>query len=539
MLIRRVPGVVGRRQARAFDGAGTQYLEAATGFGLGANDPFYFLVRARRDASTSNQCLVQLGRTGGSTNDSRGLLTVGASTVSARSLTATGTNGTASSAASAFTSGAGWYSLIAEFGGSASRRIIVNGVAVSNSTSRALTNAPNVLRVGVDLAGTTPFTGGLSQLAIFAGTATDGAIAQLAQGAHPLDICPDELLEFWELDAVGPLQGHHGTWLVPVNGGALVPTPPQTQGSPRLYRLPIGDILGTTGTTYSEAISLTGATAHTLATTARLQGSVAMTAASSVADSATAAQQAALTLSAIAALGVVDGGASVYAESIGLSAATGHTVTALLRATGASPLTAATGLTPTVIASLAASLALTGGTALTPASTLIAQATALVTAAAALSTSGGGAQTYTESVGLATQAALLTQTVGTLTGPMTLTGAATLTPTAAVRAGAAVALQLQAALAVAAAQMHATAVALSGSTGITPGTTAQYQAALSLSVAAVLQAAGTVAGVPVYSVLRVAAETLTAAAITGETLVQTSITDATFGAASVADEDLS
>ena len=265
-VIRRVPGAVGVRAARAFAAASSQYLEAATGFGLGANDPFYFLVRARRDASTSNQCLVQLGRTGGSANDSRGLLTVGASTVSARSITATGTNGTATSAASAFTSGAGWYSLIAEFGGSASRRIIVDGVAVSNSTSRALTNAPDVLRVGVDLAGTTPFTGGLSQLAIFAGTASDALIAAHRLGVHPTQL-PGRLLECWDLDRVGPIVGLvRRTVLSPVNGGSLT-AGPAIQGPPRSARIFVPSVGGATNYTLSAdsgSVAATGTAAGTL-----------------------------------------------------------------------------------------------------------------------------------------------------------------------------------------------------------------------------------------------------------------------------------
>jgi hypothetical protein len=159
MISRRIPGAVGGRPARTFVAASTQYLEATTGFGLGANDPFFFVLLANRGATTTSMVMASLGLSG-TAADGRRILTSSTDAIQAQSVNAASSVGTASSAAAAFTVGA-WVPIIAEFSAVNARRIITAGVAVTNTTSRTLTGAPTTLRVGTSLSGTNAYTGNM------------------------------------------------------------------------------------------------------------------------------------------------------------------------------------------------------------------------------------------------------------------------------------------------------------------------------------------------------------------------------------------
>jgi hypothetical protein len=248
MLIRRVPGAVGSRAARAFVAASSQYLEAATGFGLGANDPFYVTLWARRDSSAVNQSYIHLG-VAGTLNNSRRLSSSAATTISARSYDNAGAQSNASSAAGSFDTGR-WYAVVGEWASVTSRRVIVDGVATSNSTSRSVSAAPNTFSVGVGLDASAALTGAMATIALFAGTASDSLIAQHRMGVHPTRL-PGQLLECWDLDRVGPIRGLvRGTVLSPTNGGSLTPGPSWMQGPPVTRRLYV-DYGGGAATAYS------------------------------------------------------------------------------------------------------------------------------------------------------------------------------------------------------------------------------------------------------------------------------------------------
>ncbi len=268
MLIRRVPGAVGSRAARAFASASGQYLEAATGLGLGASDPFYIVTYARRTATGGFPVIVSIG-TGGTANNSCWLYshTGTANNIAAVSINAAGGFYRA-------TIDGGWpvdgtfYSLIAEFSDDNTRRMISNGTAVT-TIGTITRSAPALIRIGRE-----PHTaaavldGVVPHVAIFAGTASDSLISLHRRGVHPTRL-PGQLLECWDLDRVGPIRGLvRGTVLSPTGGGSLAPGPSWAQGPNRVYRMPVGDVFaGTTNYTLTAdagAATIAGTTATTL-----------------------------------------------------------------------------------------------------------------------------------------------------------------------------------------------------------------------------------------------------------------------------------
>jgi len=214
--MRLIPGAYARTPARTFDATATQYFEAATGLGLGANDAFWVAAWVRRDGNQIT--LVSLGRTGGSTNDSRMVLQGTGTNIQAVHTNAGGGN---SAATTTLTQTTAWRLVIAHFTqGSTARDIYVDNVGATNAGARTLTNPPNLLRVGLTMAGTNPAAMGLASLAIFGGVSTADLRAQLQLGAHPLTIAAP-LLDAWTFATPGPQRGLRGTILQPVGGGAM------------------------------------------------------------------------------------------------------------------------------------------------------------------------------------------------------------------------------------------------------------------------------------------------------------------------------
>ena len=289
MISRRIPGAVGGRPARTFLIASAQYLEAPTGFGLGANDPFYLVGWSRRDATTANQYLVMLGVAG--SVDNYRLLRTGSGNLVAESRDAAATNA-ASSAASTYVSGDGWHSWVAEWAGVSSRRLVLDGTLYTSTTTRTVGAAPTAFRIGRSLGDTLPVTGAINSVAIFAGTASDSLIALHRRGVHPTQL-PGTLLECWDLDRVGPIVGLvRGTVLTPTNGGSLTGGPPQVQGPPRRVWLPVGTAGGAptshTLTADSGTVAVTG-TAATLTKAYRVAADTASAAITGTAASLTKA----------------------------------------------------------------------------------------------------------------------------------------------------------------------------------------------------------------------------------------------------------
>ncbi len=248
MLIRKVPGAAASRAARVLDNALSQYMRADSGFGLGAGDPFYIVVRARRTNTFSFSTVASLGVSGGSTNNSHWIYAQASSTEAAFvTINSSGGFERADSTGTRWSVDGLYHSLIGEQASTASRRLITDGVAFTNSGTAAISTAPNVFFVGCspDLA----TIAGLdtAHVAIFRGTASDDLIAKHVRGAHPMSL-PGHLLECWEMDRVGPLRGLvRGTMLNPVNGGSLIAGPVTQQGAPTLRRFFFGPVAGAGG----------------------------------------------------------------------------------------------------------------------------------------------------------------------------------------------------------------------------------------------------------------------------------------------------
>lgn len=479
MISRQIHGAVGGRPARTFVRASTQYLLADTGFGLTANSAVTICLTAARTSNLTTMALVTLG-VSGSANDCVAIQAAGADTVACGSRNAASTTRQATSAAGAFTSGAGYISIVGSQETTTSRWIYTNGVGVQNTQSSSL-SAPTAFSIGVTPGATNGTDANIGCVAIFAGAATPSLVALHAAGVHPTRL-PGTLMECWDLDRVGVLVGLvRGTVLTPTNGGGLTLGPTQAQGHQRRVWLPVGDVFAG-GTTYQESLALSAS--HGLDPTTRmtLQGAVAMTAEASVAEAGLGAWQSAVSLSA------------------------------------------STAITPSAIATLAAQFALTADVTLVPAATLIAQCAAVLSASTALSVSAGAA-TYTEALALEASTALVPSAVVQMLASMGVSASTALDPAASLTHGTTLALGLSTAIDTAAAQMHAAAVALEAATGIAAASRADYQASISLAVATVLQTAGSIVGAPTYAVLLVAAETLRAAAATGDTLTAAAATD--------------
>lgn len=192
-------------------------------------------------------CLVSLGVAGASNNDSRRLGSTATAAIGVTALDAAGTSGQAT--VTGFTTSTTWYALVGEFAGTASRRVIRDGVVGSNATAITLTSAPNQIRIGNTANAAQPFSGVATPVGIFAGTASDSFIALHRQGIHPTQL-PGQLLECWDLDRIGPVAGLvRGTVLEPTNGGELT-AGPTVQGSPVARRFYVG-ATGGGATSYS------------------------------------------------------------------------------------------------------------------------------------------------------------------------------------------------------------------------------------------------------------------------------------------------
>lgn len=235
MLRLSVPASVTPSAARQFTASSTQYVYADTGLGIGANDAFFFAVWARRSTTSGNQTIIGLG-VAGSGNNVRRLLTDGTGGILAILADNVGSQTWATSGSTAFPAGT-YVSLIGEYASTTSRRIICDGVAVSDSGNRTLGVDPDRIIVAAHPNITTYADAAIASVALFSGTASAQLITQHRQGVHPGNL-PGRLIECWDLDRVGPIVGHvRGTVLQPVNGGALTSSV-MRQGpsrSPRVY----------------------------------------------------------------------------------------------------------------------------------------------------------------------------------------------------------------------------------------------------------------------------------------------------------------
>ncbi len=206
--------------ARTFVAASQQYMQANTGFGLGANEACYIVARARRNDATTNRVIAGLFTGIDSANNRR----LGFGAVDTVSATAFDSTGTPTWAEAPWVISSDYQSLIASFPSAASRTIIVNGTTTVVSTdTRTVSVAPSYVFVGG--LGTFNSTGAdIAHVAIFKGTPTDELIRLHALGVHPTQL-PGHLLECWDLNATGNITGANGTVLTAFNGGTTAVGP--------------------------------------------------------------------------------------------------------------------------------------------------------------------------------------------------------------------------------------------------------------------------------------------------------------------------
>jgi hypothetical protein len=241
MISRRIPGAVGGRPARTFDGSPTPDLSGALDIGLGATDPFFIAIRSQRVGTAGTQMLVVVGVAGADANF-RGVRTSSATNVRASSANSGGS--TANATVEGYTTTSGWVAIIGEFASITSRRILANKVAATDTASSTVSVAPTHIRIGSSFGGGSALTAQISQVALFSGIASDDFIDAHWRGTHPLRL-PGQLLECWDLDRGTGLIGLvRGTVLTPVRGTGLAPGPDHEEGPPRRVWLPVGSVGG-------------------------------------------------------------------------------------------------------------------------------------------------------------------------------------------------------------------------------------------------------------------------------------------------------
>ncbi|HEY3486147.1 MAG TPA: hypothetical protein VGK49_12235, partial [Ilumatobacteraceae bacterium] len=116
-----------------------------------------------------------------------------------------------------------------------SRTAYLNGVG---GTPETTSSTPTANRMGVGILARSaldvPHNGAMANLALWRVALTEAEIGYLARGAHPTTIRPADLVEYWELDRIGPITGLiRGTVLTPVNGGSLTVGPTIPGGQAR------------------------------------------------------------------------------------------------------------------------------------------------------------------------------------------------------------------------------------------------------------------------------------------------------------------
>lgn len=527
---RRLPGAVGTRAARTFDRASSQRLSAGHLSALnGAAQVAVSLWVYPTGSNNFDVLFGQIGASGSGTGNTTGIQVLHNAT-DATTLFVACRNADSGPfevyGAGTLTLNA-WNHVFLQYdgtqGAAADRvRVYVGGAEKTpsftnptNPFTLGTTNQPFV--IAADSGGSTlHWSGRQAQCAVWVGAVlSSGAIAALARGAHPSQF-PTGLLECWDLDRVGPIVGLvRGTVLNPVNGGSLTVGPP-IQGPPRRVWLPVGDVFGAGGATYSESVGMAAASALSPTNTAHLLSSASMDAgAATTLPTYSLSAQLAITLSQVASL--------AKASSLSLGAGVSLTADSTLpsstegRLAASVTMSGAAGITPAAVAAMVGSISLTSDVALSPIGNLLAQASALLEAAHSLGTSGGGPQTYSESVGMAAAIAAFTDAVLRMDGGVSLTSTSTLTPDAATRLGAIIALQAGAAIDHSALTLHQTAVSLTGSTGVEAASLAQFRESVALAIISTLNTAGSIAGVPTYSAIQVAVALLKMAGISPDT----------------------
>lgn len=291
--------------------------------------------------------------------------------------------------------------------------------------------------------------------------------------------------------------------------------------------------------TYHESLSLAAAAALAPSGTLVMSATQALSASAALAPSAALVIGATVALAADAAITTPSQAALVGAVALPADATITPTSTAALVATLALQGTGGLGLTAqaTLGASLVlpaeaalgvvsqatvdAALALVASGTLTPAGAVVAQAVLALGLEAGYVTSAqivGAPETHHETLALAAAAGLELQATGLLGAVQAFAAAAGLTQDAATVIGRALALAVEADLTTAAQGVLRPTLALPVDATLTSQAQAQLVALLTLSAAAVLAQAAQLQGVITYDVLKVAAETLRAAAVTHETL---------------------
>lgn len=176
---------------RAFVIASTQYLEAATGGGLG--HPLSMGCWFRSTSQTAGQTLIVVGNTSG--NDFWVLTAAG--NVAGDPIRATivaGGAATNTNTTTGYTAGT-WHHALAVFTSATSRDVYIDGGSVgTNATSRAPAT-PDVIAVGRNSAsGTLAYMAGdIAEVAIWSGSLTADDALALARGVSPLMVRPDVL----------------------------------------------------------------------------------------------------------------------------------------------------------------------------------------------------------------------------------------------------------------------------------------------------------------------------------------------------------
>ncbi|MCL4848761.1 MAG: hypothetical protein KJ066_19605 [Acidobacteria bacterium] len=266
-------------------------------------------------------------------------------------------------------------------------------------------------------------------------------------------------------------------------------------------------------------VALAADAAITTPSQAALAGTLTLPAAAALTPTSTAALVATLALQGAGGLGVTSQATLGAALALPAEAGLGVTSQATLGASLALP--AAAGLGVVSQATVDAALALVASGTLTPAGAVVAQAVLALGLEAGYVTSAqivGAPETHHETLALAAAAGLELQATGLLGAVQAFAAAAGLTQDGATVIGRALALAVEADLTTAAQGVLRPTLALPVDATLTSQAQAQLVALLTLSAAAVLAQAAQLQGVITYDVLKVAAETLRAAAVTHETL---------------------
>lgn len=185
--------------ARQFNGS-SQYLTVSTGFSLTADGSVWISGWFYRNNTSANYCYAFLGVSGSGVNRK---FVSGTTNITATTTTNAGVGATASGASP---SNATWFHAVAEFTNASLRAISVNGTRVTNTTTNALTTAPNIFRVGATGTASALLAGRAAYVAVYSGEPTSDEIGYLSGNGTSTNafapdlVATDRLLGYWPLD---------------------------------------------------------------------------------------------------------------------------------------------------------------------------------------------------------------------------------------------------------------------------------------------------------------------------------------------------